>query len=83
MKLLGAALAVLLLTVATAEAGDKLPKPIDHPIVRPKVREDHKAGKRAGRHPSQYVHPTWGANWDQILNTRQHHEIPRYLFQTQ
>ncbi len=29
----------------------KLPKSIDYPMVRPKIRDDHKAIKRLGRHP--------------------------------
>ena len=57
MKLLAAGIALFLLSSAGAEAGlfsskSKLPKPIDSPIVRPKVRDDHKAGKRAGKHPA-------------------------------
>jgi hypothetical protein len=83
MKLAAAGIVLLLLGSVAAEAKDKLPKPIDHPIVRPKVREDHKVGKRAGRHPSEYTHPTYGANWNQILYTRTHHELPAYLYQTQ
>ncbi len=88
MKLLAAGIALLLLSSAGAEAGlfgsrDKLPKPIDHPIVRPKVREDHKVGKKAGRHPSQYVRPTYGAIWGQTLNAKRHHPIPDYLYQQQ
>jgi hypothetical protein len=53
-----AALAVLvtllLLGAGPAEAGwwptKRLPKPIDYPIVRPKVKEVHKQGNRA-KHP--------------------------------
>ena len=88
MKLLAAGIALLLLGSAGAEAGlfggrDKLPKPIDHPIVRPKVRHDHKAGKRAGQHPSQFVRSEWGAAWRHTLNLSRHHPIPPYLYQTQ
>ena len=96
MKLVAAAgLALVLLGSAGAEAGifsgifssgnkDKLPKPIDHPIVRPKVQETHKAGKRAGRHPSEFVRPAWGAEWDHTLFTKKgHHAIPEYLRQTE
>jgi hypothetical protein len=32
----------------------KLPKPIDTPIVRPKVQETHKVGKKQ-RHPPGYI----------------------------
>ena len=89
MKLAAAGIALLLLASAGAEAGifssgsrEKLPKPIDHPIVRPKVREDHKVGKKAGRHPAQYIHPTWGNEWNITLKARVH-PIPDYLYQTQ
>jgi hypothetical protein len=37
---------VLAVGVGTAEAGRKFPKAIDSPIVRPKVRENHKPGTR-------------------------------------
>ena len=52
--------AVLLLLGATFAGADSwfggrtLPKPIDSPIVRKHVREDHKAGKKQ-RHPRQSV----------------------------
>jgi len=90
MRLAVAGLALLLLGGASAEAGifssgkDKLPKPIDHPIVRPKVKEDHKVGKRAGRHPSEFHSSEYGAEWNHILFTKKgHHEIPEYLKQTE
>ena len=38
--------------------GIRLPKPIDSPIVRKHVREDHKAGKKQ-RHPKQAVRLEW------------------------
>ncbi len=46
----------LLLGASGAEAGlfgskKKLPRPIDWPVVRPKVQEGHKPGKRQ-RHPA-------------------------------
>jgi hypothetical protein len=54
MRLLTAVVALSLLGIGGAEGawgdGRKLPKPIDSPIVRHKVREDHKPGKRQ-RHP--------------------------------
>lgn len=66
-----------------ARSTDKLPKPIDSPIVRPKVREDHKVGKRAGRHPSQFQRPEWGAQWKETLSLKRPHPIPNYLKQTE
>jgi len=66
-----------------ARSTDKLPKPIDSPIVRPKLREDHKVGKRVGRHPSQYQRPGWGAEWKETLSLKRPHPIPDYLKQTE
>lgn len=61
MKLRFAALAVIL-AVGSASAADaailglggkkKFPKPIDSPVVRPKVKESHKTGARV-KHLSQ------------------------------
>ena len=49
----------LFLGASGVEAGwfgsKRLPKPIDFPIVRHKVQESHKGGKRGGRHPKDYV----------------------------
>jgi hypothetical protein len=91
MKLLAAGIALLLLSSSGAEAGlfgsgkskPKLPKPIDSPIVRPKVQDAHKAGKRAGNHPEKYQRSDYGAEWGNILDTRRHHDIPPYLKQQQ
>ena len=91
MKLLAAGIALLLLSSAGAEAGlfgsskskPKLPKPIDSPVVRPKVQDAHKAGKRAGQHPDRFLRPDYGAVWGQTLNLRHQHEVPEYLKQQQ
>jgi hypothetical protein len=88
MKLLAAGIALLLLGSAGAEAGifsrrKDLPKPIDHPIVRPKVKEAHKLGKRGGQHPSQAVRPEWGREWRRTLSLKRPHPIPDYLKQTE
>lgn len=49
-----AVLVTLLVGAGAAEAGwwptKRLPKAIDSPMVRPKVKESHKAGNRA-KHP--------------------------------
>jgi hypothetical protein len=66
-----------------ARSTDKLPKPIDHPIVRPKVREYHKVGKRVGRHPSELLRNTWGAEWKETLTLKRPHPVPAYLKQTE
>lgn len=49
--------------------GGGLPKPVDHPIVRPKVKEYHKVGNHA-RHRDKYGHPGWGGLWKQIFRAR-------------
>jgi hypothetical protein len=87
MKLVAAGIALLLLGSASAESGifsgkNSLPKPIDSPIVRPRYRDDHKAGKRTGRHPSAFYRSAYGNEWKQIFAPR-HHPIPAYLYQTQ
>jgi len=92
MKLIAAGVVLFLAASTAAEAfpffhrarsTDKLPKPIDSPIVRPKLREDHKVGKRVGRHPSQYQRPGWGAEWKETLSLKRPHPIPDYLKQTE
>ena len=92
MKLLAAGVVLLLAAAPAADAfpffhrarsTDKLPKPIDSPIVRPKIREDHKVGKRAGRHPAQLQRQQWGAEWKQILTIKPHHALPDYLTRTE
>jgi hypothetical protein len=90
MKLVTAGIALLLLGSASVDAGvfgifkrkTDFPKPIDSPIVRPKFRDDHKAGKRSGRHPSAYAHAQYGNEWNKIFAAR-HHPIPEYLYQSQ
>jgi hypothetical protein len=91
MKLVVAGIALLLLGSASAESGifsgifsrkGSLPKPIDSPSVRPKLREDHKAGKRTGRHPASFVRSDYGNEWKKFMNVR-HHPIPEYLYQSQ
>ena len=91
MKLVAAGIALLLLGSASADAGifskifsrrGDFPKPIDYPIVRPNLREDHKAGKRAGRHPEAFARSDYGNEWKKFFSAR-HHPIPEYLYQTQ
>lgn len=57
------AVALCLAVGSTAEAGlfgkkdkrPRLPTPADFPIPQKKLREDHKAGKKGGQHPRDYV----------------------------
>lgn len=91
MKLVAAGIALLLLGSASADAGifgifqgkSEFPKPIDSPIVRPKLRDDHKQGmKRVGRHPESTYRSEYGNEWKKIFATR-HHPVPEYLYQSQ
>jgi hypothetical protein len=91
MKLLAAGIVLVLAASTGADAfpifhkartTDKLPKPIDTPIVRPKIREDHKVMKRAGRHPSQFQHAEYGNEWDKILKIAPRHDFPDYIMRS-
>ena len=75
MKLAAIGIALLLLGSASADAGifgifkskSDFPKPIDSPILRPKLRDDHKQGmKRLGRHPSSLAHAEYGSESKKI-----------------
>jgi hypothetical protein len=61
MKRVTIAVALLLTLGATAAQADRwvsskrLPKPVDFPIVRKKVREDHKAGKKQNHPPEPHA----------------------------
>ena len=76
MKLLTGCLVLALLGATTgADAwpwsrsrNPRLPKPIDSPIVRPKSRSAEKATRQ--KHPSRYLRPEWGQEWDRTLKTR-------------
>jgi hypothetical protein len=65
MKLFAASLALGFLFAAhSAQAGifgngDKLPTPVDYPIVRPKLKETHKIPQVV--HPAKYEKASWGA----------------------
>jgi hypothetical protein len=61
----------------------KLPRPVDSPIVRPKVQEHHKAGKRRGRHNEAYYRPGWGEEKTVYKSKRGSPQIKDYLFQTE
>jgi hypothetical protein len=84
MRLLGGclALAALLLGGSGAEAGlfgkkDKLPKPIDSPVLRPKVKESHKIKK--SHHPSRYQKDSWGATTQEQVFRHPSRPVPHYL----
>jgi hypothetical protein len=48
-------------------------------VVRPKVRDDHKPGKRAGSHPARYERIEWGGEWDRIFNMKRSKQFPSFL----
>ena len=56
MKATAVVLVAVFLGAGVAEAGwwptKKLPKPIDTPYIRPKVKEGHKPGNKAKHPPS-------------------------------
>ena len=83
MRLLGGSLAIaaLLLGGSGAEAGlfgkkDKLPKPIDSPVLRPKLKESHKINK--SRHPERYQKEGWGADTQQRMFNYPSRPMPHY-----
>jgi hypothetical protein len=64
-------LGLALLGASTADAGwfksgDKLPRAIDSPIVRPKLKETHKVWHHLRSRLKQDA-PGWGAQWNQIF----------------
>jgi hypothetical protein len=68
-----AVLAAGLLGPGGADAGwfkgsDSLPRPIDSPIVRPHVKEEHKVTHNLKPRLKQDASPGWGAQWKQIFN---------------
>ncbi len=87
MKLLTGLLVLVVLAGATgADAwpwsrnrnrNGHLPKPVDFPVVRPKLKAE-KATRQ--HHPSKYQRPEWGAEWDHTLNIRQPHEGNHSIF---
>jgi len=45
----------------------KLPKPIDYPIVRPKLGEGHKIKPKL-RYNNPYERTSWGSQWKLIFS---------------
>jgi hypothetical protein len=58
----------------------RLPKPIDHPIVRP-----HQTAEKPSRskHPSKYQRPEWGAEFKKTLDVKHAHEGNHSIFNPQ
>ena len=47
--------------------GDKLPRAVDSPIVRPHLKEGHKVQYHLNRRLKQADQVGWGAQWNQIF----------------
>jgi hypothetical protein len=87
MKLLTGCLVLVLLGATTgADAwswpwsrnrNPRLPKPIDSPIVRPKLKAE-KATRQ--KHPSRYLKQEWGQEWEKTLSVKSPHEGNHSIF---
>ena len=55
----------------------KLPKPIDSPVVRPKLKAEKSTRQQ---HPSKYHRPEWGSEWDRIFAMKGAREGNHSLF---
>jgi hypothetical protein len=82
------AVGLLALIAGSAEAGilgglfggrAKRPQAVDSPMVRPKLKEDHKAGYSFRGHNAKVQRPDWGADWKR-LKARQNAPRSHYLF---
>ena len=87
--LIGGVLLVVFLGASSADAWpwsrkgrsrDKLPKPIDYPIVRPKADDAHKIGYKK-RHPSRYQRHEWGSEMHRFTKTPAYANKTPYLLQ--
>jgi hypothetical protein len=70
------AVALMAFSGASVQAGwfgggnSKLPKAIDTPILRPKVKDGHKVAPHVRKQPDKYNRPSWGANWDRLYRVK-------------
>ena len=55
-----------------------LPKAIDSPVVRPRAKNTQKDTRQ--QHPSKYMRPEWGSEWDRIFDVKQQKEGNHSLF---
>ena len=87
--LIGGVLLVVFLGATSADAWpwskrgprrDKLPKPIDYPVVRPKADDSHKFGNRK-KHPSAYQAHEWGSEMGRFVKRRDNPKRTPYLYQ--
>jgi len=86
MKLVtGCLMLAVLLGATSADAwpwsrrARKLPRPIDSPIIRPKLKEHHKAGKQL-HHRSRVEHHGWGRE-EKVLRSAPVHAKNHSLFE--
>lgn len=86
MKLLTGCLVLAVLAASTgADAwpwsrrtgGPRLPKAVDSPIVRPKLKAERATRQK---HPSKYERQEWGQEWDKTLNVRRPHQGNHSIF---
>lgn len=84
MKLLTGCLVLAILGATTgadawpwSRRKPRLPKPIDSPVVRPKLKAE-KATRQ--QHPSKYQRPEWGAEWERIFSLKGAREGNHSLF---
>ena len=59
---------------------EKLPRPIDYPIVRPKADDSHKH-RIARMHPAQYQRAEWGSEMGRFTHAQPKTLGVPYLFQ--
>ena len=60
---------------------EKLPRPIDYPIVRPRADDSHKHGGGRMHHPAQYQRPEWGSEMGRFTHANPRALGVPYLFQ--
>ena len=86
--LIGGVLLVVILGASSADAWpwsrkgrsrDRLPRPIDSPVVRPKADDSHKKGYK--QHPSRYQRQEWGSEMGRIMKMRPNTKAVPYLYQ--
>jgi hypothetical protein len=82
MRLVGGSLALAALLFSGGCAGtglfssrDRLPKPIDSPVVRPNLKDSHKVKK--AHHPSRYEKPSWGSDQERQFDSHAR-PLPHY-----
>ena len=78
-----AVLTIGLLGSGVADAGwfkgtNSLPRPIDSPVVRPKLQEDHKITHNLRPRLKEDGRIGWGAQWNQIFRLPETRPVGHY-----